>query len=168
MELFLALALEGEKMISVSVQNGKVYVGYLTSSYNPAFEMESISLIPAFSGHRDDKTKEMLLDLDYLKVYQSIQPDLYARLFDAFEAENKRNPQASEDRLFTDVMRRLLASNAGQDYEIILPIREVQSANVFHVDSYVEYFTSGAYKVMQPHSPVASESVSPPATVPAS
>jgi len=160
LELFLTIALEAEKMISVSIQNGKVYVGYLTSSYNPAFPMESISLIPAFSGHRREDTKEMVLDLNYLEVYKAIQPDLYEKLLTAFLAELAEKPKASEARFFTAVMQRL-AFDAGQDYEVILPIGEVQSANVFHVDSYIKYFTTGAYKI--PSAAVSPEStLSPP------
>src|SRR2546427_4795103 len=91
LELFLIMALKAEKMVSVSVKNGKVYVGYLTSTYNPAFQMESISLIPAFSGHRNEDTKEMVLDLNYLGVYTAIQPKLYTKLLDAFLAELEEN-----------------------------------------------------------------------------
>jgi len=86
---------------------------------------------------------------DFFPLHKAFQ-EQYENLFEAFETENRKNPNASADRLFKDVMNRL-ASNAGADYEIILPIGEVQSVNVFHVDSYLEYFTSKAYQM--PRSP---------------
>jgi len=155
LELFLRTALAANEMISVSVENGKVYIGYLTSNYNPAFPMESISLIPAFSGHRKDDTKELVLDLNYIEVYKAVQPDLHDKLLTAFLRELEENPKVSEDKFFPAVMQRL-AFDVGHEYEIILPITQVQSANVFHVDTYAKHFTTQVFRMPAPAAPATA------------
>jgi hypothetical protein len=146
LEMFLKKAMESEKMISVSVKNGKVYVGYLTSNYNPAFPMESISLILAFSGHRSEDTKAAILDINYIDIYKEFKAVLLDKLLETFQNELRKNPKASDDTIFAKVM---LASDAGEEWEIIIPIEEVQSVNVFHVDSYNKLL-GGAYRIPAP------------------
>jgi len=146
LELFLSRALRAKRLISVSVENGKIYIGYLTSNYNPAFPLESISLIPSFSGHRDNETKLMSLDLNYTEVYKAIQSDLQNKLATALQEELIKNPRATEAEVFAAASRRV-SLNTGQNYEIILPIREVQSVNVFDVDAYIKHFTTAAFTI---------------------
>lgn len=51
--------------VLLTLQNRKVYVGHLTESPNLKPENQFVSLLPALSGHRDDKTLAIKFDVIY-------------------------------------------------------------------------------------------------------
>ena len=55
--------------------NSKVYVGLITSNFDPAFDRKYIRLLPILSGYRDSETKEVTFTHNYSSVLQSVKDD---------------------------------------------------------------------------------------------
>lgn len=67
-ERVLHQAYTRDLMISVSMENNKVYVGFITDTPDPAEEMQSIGLLPVFSGHRNNIGR-IIFTGNYLPIY---------------------------------------------------------------------------------------------------
>ncbi len=70
LEILLRDAIESDRPISVSVKSGKVYIGRLVSSLDPAYGVQSLTLSRSYSGHRDRETSAFHLDIDYEQVLE--------------------------------------------------------------------------------------------------
>ncbi len=142
LEILLRDALESDRLISVSVKNGKVYIGRLVSSLDPAYGVQSLTLSRSYSGHRDRETSAFHLDINYeqvledeienlvTKTEQRIQQEnptlsedeLEERIEDEIEEWNRQGEENEEIRFVVD---RLIA------LEIVIPVSEIQSVNIF-------------------------------------
>jgi len=110
LEVLLERALRETKQVSVSVKSRKVYVGFVTSNFDPAYERKFIRILPTSSGYRDENTQELVLTTDYAKVYQQI---------------------IQEDNAF------LLGGV--EDFLIVIPVAEISSANLFDPAAYQKF-----------------------------
>jgi len=99
------------KLVSFTVKNSKVYVGYVISNFNPASPMRSIKILPAISGYRHDKTKTINFTTRYLDIYEKI-------------------------RVGDETVADLDSAN----FEIVIAVQEIQSANIFDENIYRRYF----------------------------
>lgn len=68
LELLMKSSFEEETLILISLKNNKFYIGWATSLPIPT-QSKYISIVPAYSGYRDDKTKELVFTTQYLTVY---------------------------------------------------------------------------------------------------
>jgi hypothetical protein len=68
-----------ERPVSVSSDNGKVYIGVVAAAPNLAPHDTYLSITPFYSGYRDRETNELILTVDYLAVYE--QKNLEAKDF---------------------------------------------------------------------------------------
>jgi hypothetical protein len=69
-ELILQEALGSTILLSVTLKNGKVYVGYVLTLFNPAYAVSSIRLGLVRSGHRDAQTLNLTFDIDYRQTHE--------------------------------------------------------------------------------------------------
>ncbi|MGH9799726.1 MAG: hypothetical protein ACRD82_05125 [Blastocatellia bacterium] len=140
LEALLRYAMGKGRMVLVSVKNGKVYVGFVTSNFNPAYELNSMSLFPALSGYRAEENKEVRFTRDYTAVYQEIRDELLAKFREAFTQMQSENPDMTDDELEGLARRQMEAADQLDNFEIAIPISEVQSVNIFDVDVYERHF----------------------------
>lgn len=110
LEVLLERALRETKQLSVSTKLGKVYVGFVTNNFDPAYERKFIRILPMSSGYRDGSTQELVLTTDYAKVYQQI---------------------IQQDNAF--LLRGV------EDFEIVVPVAEIASANLFDPEAYERF-----------------------------
>lgn len=68
LELLIKSSFQEETLLLISLKNHKFYIGWATSLPIPN-QSKYISIIPAFSGYRDEKTKELKFVTQYLNVY---------------------------------------------------------------------------------------------------
>ena len=138
LEIFLSEALESDRLVSVSVKNGKVYIGHLISSFNPAYGAQSLTLLRSYSGHRDRETLALHIDIDYERVFEETitetkqrireeNPDLSEEeLEERIEAGIEEwDRQGEENEEIQPIVDQLLA------LEIVIPVSEIQSVNTF-------------------------------------
>ena len=147
LEIFLSEALESDRLVSVSVKNGKVYIGRLVSSFNPVYGVQSLTLSRSYSGHRDRETSVFHLDIHYEQV---LEDEIENLVTETDQRIRKENPDLSEDELekriedeieewnrqgkeneeIRSVVDRLIA------LEIVIPVSEIQSVNIFDESIY--------------------------------
>ena len=140
LEVLLREAMKSQNLVSVSVKNGKVYIGRVTSAANPAFGTRAINLVLRRSGHRDKDTQELMIDVDYDVTHAPIKAELGQNLLEQLEQAIIDNPQASERELVDIASRTVGEKIEARNYEIVIPIEEVQSVNIFDMDIYERFF----------------------------
>ncbi len=66
-----------EKTVSLSLDNGKVYIGLVAAAPNLAPHDTYLEITPFYSGYRDKETQELVFTVNYLDVYekQHLDPD---------------------------------------------------------------------------------------------
>ncbi len=97
------------QLIELAMQNGEVYIGYVRILGR--LDNEYISLNPCFSGYRDEKTKDLIIMRDYLKV--------------VFGSEEKKGNLES----------RINHSNLS----VTLKMSDVSTAQLFYPEVYAEF-----------------------------
>lgn len=79
-ELLLKKAQDAEKMVSVTLKNGKVYAGFVKATINPANRIRSIGIIPTRSGYRDNSLKNLVFTSEYAPVYEQLTKEYDAAI----------------------------------------------------------------------------------------
>ena len=118
MEVLLREALGSRSLVSVTAKNGKVYIGKVLTTSNPAFGMEAINILLSRSGHRDKNTQKMILDINYDETHRAIREELADKVRDEFTRVLAENPNADDtDELLNDVRRRISGEAESQCLE---------------------------------------------------
>lgn len=115
LEMLLNRAMNETKQVSITMKSSKVYVGFVTSSFDPSYERKYMMLMPTLSGYRSDETKEMVIVNDYAKVYQRLIDEDAATLF-----------------------------KVADEFQLVLPIAEIASANLFDPAVYDLFYTASS------------------------
>lgn len=157
LEITLKHALEDEnRLVLVTLGNGKVYVGNVTKNLNPAYELKTIRLLVAFSGYRDDDTKRVILNFDYAQARnerkkQFIEAGLkeeiknlnsrgrYWQYLVTWYLKGIKNPK--ESLLFEDFYKKILETldekfASEQFFQNVIPVSEIKTVTRFDVDIY--------------------------------
>lgn len=100
-------SVEEEKALFLTMENGKVYVGFLLSGFDPSLvDNQTFAILPVKSGYRDKDTKKVIFTTDYVSNY------------DKFRSESK-NSEITQD-----------------DYRIVLFKKDVKSVSLYHQEIY--------------------------------
>jgi len=102
--------------ICVSMSNGKVYVGYVVSTIDPAVERTALRILPLLSGYRDKDNCSTHFNTSYHEIYEQINDD----------ENNYENKKLSHLQV--------------SDFEKVLPFDEIQSSHLFDIVAY-QHFT---------------------------
>jgi hypothetical protein len=140
LEMMLRSALGSRIMISTTLSNRKVYIGYLKSNFNPAYAMESISMFLYYSGHRDPTTNNLTLDVDYQITHAEYKKKINARFVEEIVKLRKDYVDAPIDELVSKVDALLEKEKELLNYEIAIPVREIITVNFFDMHLYNRYF----------------------------
>jgi hypothetical protein len=132
LELFLRRVVDETRPVLLTLKSGKVYVGVVTSQSSPAVQIDSIRLLPGRSGYRDRDTRTVSFTTDYYTIYR--------RLLD------KSDEDSPEDDL------SLHTSIGPESFEIIIPVREIDSIAVFD---------PGVYGMFSAKEDLPTESIDP-------
>lgn len=88
LELLIFRALDHDMPLSITLVNGKVYVGYVTRSLTPDVERTYLRISPIVSGYRREDTQEVSFTTDYARVKSEAKDhssDLYGLLNEDFD-----------------------------------------------------------------------------------
>ncbi|WP_143537640.1 hypothetical protein [Rubrivirga marina] len=107
LEVLLDRAIDNKWQVSITMDSGKVYIGYVSAPVDPAQERRYITLIPSVSGYRDPKTHILQLTTDYTQVLLNVD---------------------HEASRFNNMTRG--------DFEVIIPVGSLRSINVFDQTAY--------------------------------
>lgn len=114
LELLFQRAMYETKPVSLSLKSGKTYVGFVTYTIftvNPVFPIRSVKILPLVSGYREKETLRVRFTTDYSHVYNRI-----------------RSGDPNLNHLTVD------------DFEVVIPTEQIQTANVFDAVAYRDYF----------------------------
>jgi hypothetical protein len=151
LEILLREAMGSEDLIALSVSNGKVYVGLITSNFNPAFIMEAIKLYPSLSGYRKDDTKEVVFTIDYSETYSKIREQVEGRIN---ERLGQKPTSMTADQWEEQVENEIEDEMELHRFQLVIPVTEIQSAFIFDPEIYAEHFQSTQ---QEPSLPVPQE-----------
>ena len=113
-ELLLDQAMQAQKMVEVDLDSRKVYIGFaLNSGLGKTSDTDAI-LMPVLSGHRDPKTLELTIDIDYLPTIRRLVP------------EQIEEREESAETLEQSIL----------DFVIVIPLSEIVSARIFEREIY--------------------------------
>ena len=110
LEKLVLHAIHHTKLVSITLTNGKVYIGFMAKSLEPKQQKRFITILPTLSGYRDVETKKLHITTKYDEVYQKI-------------AKGDIDIKGLDD----------------SDFEIIIPVSEILTANIFNVELYKEF-----------------------------
>lgn len=71
-EKLLLGAIDQEKYVCAVLANGKVYIGHVTSNFDPSRERKFFSMLPAMSGVRKGEDKRLEITEEYTDVIDSV------------------------------------------------------------------------------------------------
>lgn len=121
-ERLIYTAVEKDAPLSVTVENQKVYVGFVVKTTNPAQDRKTLGMLPIMSGYRREDGRVQFTTF-YSDVYEEIERGDKGRL----------------------------SHMVPEDFEIVLPVDRILSANMFDIVAYEEFGRrSGARKAATP------------------
>jgi hypothetical protein len=82
-------ALDTAKPVMLTLKGGKVYVGFVVSSFTPGRETTTIHIAPLRSGYRDEKKQEVYFTTDYSGALDKIPEDIAKLREQKGEAEER-------------------------------------------------------------------------------
>ncbi len=98
------------------------------------------SILLSHSGHRDKDTQKVTMDIDYNDTHRTLREELRTRFKEELARVLDANPNISNVELLTAVRRQVSREADIRNFEIVIPISEVQSVNFFDKEIYDRYF----------------------------
>ena len=105
--------------ISVSMVDGKVYVGFVCRGVNPGEKREGIRILPLISGYRDSELR-VKFTTDYTTHYEEIE---------------KSNSACTHPSCAMNY-QSTLAHLDPTDFEIVIERSMIRTINIFDLDAY--------------------------------
>jgi hypothetical protein len=157
LDLVLKKAQDEAKTVSVTMSNNKVYVGFVTNFFNPAFPIDYIKILPTKSGYRKSENNTVLFTTFYSNALDQIEKDYDEKAIKQAQTERElRTVKAAReqkgDKKLDEQIERLqdsidkletelnLTATIADDFGIVLPVREIQSINIFSEYIHAAYF----------------------------
>jgi hypothetical protein len=112
-EVLLKDAMRNSKPVLMTIKSGKVYVGHVVTNFNPAFDVQSVKIIPILSGYRKTEDQTISFTTDYFSLLTRI---------------HNQDPTVSDrDRM---------------DLGTVIPVEEVRSVAIFSLPAYKQFFSN--------------------------
>jgi hypothetical protein len=156
-ELLLKKAQDQTKTVSVTMSNGKVYVGWVTHLFNPALPTNYIQILPVKSGYRDEDTKWVVFTTYYSQAIDNLRKAIDAKAEEHSLAtkELEELTAKNEKEKTTDIKQQIEhlkdhlehleleyyeMEETAEDFDIVLPCSEIMSLNIFSEYVHSEHF----------------------------
>lgn len=128
-ERLLNEAVERTIPIALTMKSRKVYVGFVMQTFDPSRDRKWIKILPLVSGYRDSTTLRMQFVTNYRDAYGAVEP---------------QDPAAP--------LAPPLGHLAPKDFGIVLPVDNIESANLFDLIAY-KSFKTGPTRASAPQGP---------------
>lgn len=110
-ERLVLRAIERSLPMLVTLDNGKVYVGYAIRTIDPMSDTKELRVLPVFSGFRSPETGEVTFRTNYSRVLMNIRKD--------DDVDNSK-----------DVDPKLSHLTAG-DFEVVIPVSRIVTSTLY-------------------------------------
>lgn len=157
MELLLKRAQDDNIAVSITMNNGKIYIGFVTHKFNPATPTKSIGIFPLQSGCRESDTKRMNLTTNYSQTYEQIGKELDALSIKIEQLENEKQKFIEKDSAqVTDLDEKLKNLDSEWNslihildrFELTIPTSQIASISFFDKDVHAKYFPYATEKLI--------------------
>lgn len=118
LEVLLKKAIDETKPVLLTMKNGKVYVGNVTVNFNPAYDVQSVKIMPILSGYRNSDNQTVSFNVDYTKIYQMV-----------------RDGNAD-------------AVGLANDIGTVVPLDEIRSVSIFNLPLYLRHFSNTGHRLI--------------------
>lgn len=143
-EQMLFRALETQTAVSVTLKTNKVYVGRVSTSFNPVRGVESIRLSLDKSGYRDAETHELKLNVDYVQTHETINRRLNRVYEGIIQNVMRTHPDATAEEIGRLVRERSEGNREIRElahtFEVVVMAAEIVSAAPFDPELYRAFF----------------------------
>lgn len=119
LEGFLLDAADGEFPIAVTMDDRKVYVGYLVTGFDPTIGRKCILLLPLMSGYRHQETHKVNFTTFYTELYGA----------------GNISGTADQEKVLPAPLEHLSA----KDFITVLPADRIASCRLFDAQAYLEF-----------------------------
>ena len=102
------------RLVRISLQSRKEYIGYVLSAFDPQQSRRAITLLPLASGYRDDDQLDLFITNGYWEVFKDI----------AQESDSD------------DV-------HGGEGFRLAIPVDQISTVSFFDFDHYVRFQKRG-------------------------
>jgi hypothetical protein len=126
LEAFLLDAADRDNSIAVTMDDQKVYVGFVVEGFDPTIGRKCIELLPLMSGYRDSETHVVKFTTFYTELYGPT------------ESMNQSAPLAPPLEYLTP-----------EDFITLLPVERIVSYRLFHPAAYLEFQKLGLVDARQ-------------------
>lgn len=98
--------------VCLSMEDGKVYVGFVIRTFDPVSEVKEIRILPLISGYKKRNTKKIVFTTFYDEIYQKIEDEKIGNHLNHLEIG---------------------------DFEKVLPFAKIDCINLFDIEAYNEF-----------------------------
>ena len=106
--------------VKISLKSRKVYIGLIQAEQFERPDLDNVTTIPFYSGHRDKDTLNIIFDSNYIKVYEKH----YGKIF----SNDSTHSLSPED------MQKL------EEFRIVIRLSEIESISFFDLAYYFDDF----------------------------
>lgn len=108
-EQILEKSIENTSLVSLTLRNGKVYIGAVTGNYVPGRERKYLKIIPFYSGYRNQADMTLKLNTTYIHVYDKV------------------------------IEGQLPSLTSVEDFEFVILVSEIISINLFDINAFEKF-----------------------------
>lgn len=118
-ERLVLRAIERSLPMLVTLENGKVYVGYVIRTIDPLAEGKELRLLPVFSGFRSPETGQVTFSTNYSEVLVEISED---------DREHEKGEAGGA-----------LAHLYPGDFEVVIPVSKIVTSTLYDDEAYARF-----------------------------
>lgn len=134
-ELLLRRAQKDDIVVSITMKNGKVYLGKIKHQFDPGSITKFISIMPVGSGYRDNDTKSFISTINYKNTLDIIKREALA-----LQKVAKALQDGDEKARYNLVIKYRKLSKASDLFLLVLPVSEIVSASFYDTEIQGKYF----------------------------
>ena len=114
--------------VKISLKSRKVYIGLIQAEQFERPDLDNVTTIPFYSGHRDKDTLNIIFDSNYIKVYEKHYGEIFSN-----DSTNSLSPKD---------MQKL------EEFRIVIRLSEIESISFFDLAYYFDDFAEKPQNIL--------------------
>ena len=140
-EILIHNAIRDELLVSFSLESGKEYVGRVILSQVPRNKNKEITILPLMSGYRDEKTKLVTYNTNYLNVYalwieQMNLEEVMSNIESDEEYERVNREYQRLNKMIYGEFNPDITHLQLNDFNVVIPIKNIVVSRIFDETAY--------------------------------
>ena len=114
--------------VKISLKSRKVYIGLIQAEQFERPDLDDVTTIPFYSGHRDKDTLNIIFDSNYIKAYEKHYGEIFSN-----DSTNSLSPKD---------MQKL------EEFRIVIRLSEIESISFFDLAYYFDDFAERPQNIL--------------------